>query len=59
MRDGPGTAAAARMARHRGVPRCMDPTRPEIYLILSGELSWSPDRITDILTTVVRNALLG
>lgn len=87
MRDGPGTAA--RMARHRGVPRCTGPdvdellhrglmqehrgawrmvapvlasqgalrpglteqeagdlaaavTRPEIYLILSGELSWSP-----------------
>jgi TetR/AcrR family transcriptional regulator, regulator of cefoperazone and chloramphenicol sensitivity len=34
-------------------------TRPEIYLILSGELGWSPDRITDILTTVVRSALLG
>ena len=34
-------------------------TRPEIYLILSGELSWSPDRITEILTTVVRSALLG
>ena len=34
-------------------------TRPEIYLILPGELGWSPDRITDILTTVVRSALLG
>ena len=34
-------------------------TRPEIYLILSGEPGWSPDRITDILTTVVRSALLG
>lgn len=34
-------------------------TRPEVYLILSGELRWSPDRITDILTTVVRSALLG
>ena len=34
-------------------------TRPEIYLILSGELSWSPDRITPILTTVVRSSLLG
>ena len=34
-------------------------TRPEIYLILSGELGWSPDRITEILTTVVRSALLG
>src|ERR1700730_5192309 len=34
-------------------------TRPEIYLILSGELGWSPDRITEVLTTVVRSALLG
>ena len=34
-------------------------TRPEIYLILSGELGWSTDRITDILTAVVRSALLG
>jgi AcrR family transcriptional regulator len=34
-------------------------TRPEIYLILSGEHGWSPDRITEILTTVVRSALLG
>ncbi len=34
-------------------------TRPEIYLILSGEHGWSRDRITDILTTVVRSALLG
>ncbi len=34
-------------------------TRPELYLILSGELGWSPDRITEILTTVVRSALLG
>ena len=34
-------------------------TRPEIYLILSGEFGWSPDRITDILTTAVRSALLG
>jgi hypothetical protein len=34
-------------------------TWPEIYLILSGELSWSSDRITEILTTVVRSALLG
>lgn len=34
-------------------------TRPEIYLILSGELGWSSDRITDVLTTVVRSALLG
>jgi hypothetical protein len=25
----------------------------------AGELSWSPDRITEILTTVVRSALLG
>ena len=34
-------------------------TRPEIYLILSGELGWSHDRITEMLTTVVRSALLG
>jgi AcrR family transcriptional regulator len=34
-------------------------TRPEIYLILSGEFGWSPDRITEMLTTVVRSALLG
>jgi TetR/AcrR family transcriptional regulator, regulator of cefoperazone and chloramphenicol sensitivity len=34
-------------------------TRPEIYLILSGEPGWSHDRITEMLTTVVRSALLG
>jgi AcrR family transcriptional regulator len=34
-------------------------TRPEIYRILSSELGWSHDRITEELTTVVRSALLG
>jgi AcrR family transcriptional regulator len=34
-------------------------TRPEIYRILSSELGWSHDRITEQLTTVVRGALLG
>jgi AcrR family transcriptional regulator len=34
-------------------------TRPEIYRILSSELGWSHDRITEMLTTVVRSALLG
>ena len=34
-------------------------TRIEIYRILSSELGWSHDRITEELTTVVRSALLG
>lgn len=34
-------------------------TRIEIYRILSSELSWSHERITEELTTVVRSALLG
>jgi hypothetical protein len=34
-------------------------TRIEIYRILSSEFGWSHDRITDLLTTVVRSALLG
>lgn len=34
-------------------------TRIEIYRILSSERGWSHDRITEMLTTVVRCALLG
>ena len=34
-------------------------TRVEVYRVLSGELGWSHDRITDVLTTVVRSALLA
>jgi TetR/AcrR family transcriptional regulator, regulator of cefoperazone and chloramphenicol sensitivity len=34
-------------------------TRIEIYRILSSELGWSHERITEELTTVVRSALLG
>ncbi len=34
-------------------------TRIEIYRILSSELGWSHDRITEELTTVVRSALVG
>ena len=34
-------------------------TRPEVYRILSSELGWPRDRITEELTTVVRSALLG
>lgn len=33
-------------------------TRVEVYRVLSGELGWSHDRITEVLTTVVRSALL-
>jgi AcrR family transcriptional regulator len=33
-------------------------TRVEVYRVLSGELGWSRDRITEVLTNVVRSALL-
>jgi hypothetical protein len=33
-------------------------TRVELYRVLSGELGWSRDRITEVLTAVVRAALL-
>jgi AcrR family transcriptional regulator len=34
-------------------------TRVEVYRVLSDELGWSRDRITEVLTTVLRSALLG
>jgi AcrR family transcriptional regulator len=34
-------------------------TRVEIYRVLSGELGWSRERITEVLTTVLRSALLS
>lgn len=34
-------------------------TRAEVYRVLAGELGWSRDRITEVLTAVVRSALLG
>jgi TetR/AcrR family transcriptional regulator, regulator of cefoperazone and chloramphenicol sensitivity len=34
-------------------------THVEVYRILSGELGWSRDRITEVLTTILRSALLG
>jgi AcrR family transcriptional regulator len=34
-------------------------TRIEVYRVLSGELSWSRERITEVLTAVLRSALLG
>ena len=33
-------------------------TRVEVYRVLSGELGWSRDRITEVLTAVLRDALL-
>jgi TetR/AcrR family transcriptional regulator, regulator of cefoperazone and chloramphenicol sensitivity len=33
-------------------------TRVELYRVLSGELGWSRDRITEVLTAVLRDALL-
>jgi len=34
-------------------------TRIEVYRVLSGELGWSRERITEVLTAVLRSALLG
>jgi TetR/AcrR family transcriptional regulator, regulator of cefoperazone and chloramphenicol sensitivity len=33
-------------------------TRVEVYRVLSGELGWSRDRITEVLTAILCNALL-
>ncbi|HEX9527186.1 MAG TPA: hypothetical protein VF951_06790 [Streptosporangiaceae bacterium] len=34
-------------------------TRVEVYRVLSSDLGWSHERITEVLTAVLRSALLG
>lgn len=67
-RNGWGYAVAALASQHALRPGLSETeagdlaaalTRVEVYRVLNGELGWSRDRITEVLTTVLRGALLG